>query len=224
MGQDILLRGAITGPYSMAAELVGAEKFVLLTMDDPEFARQVLEFCARVALEFGKAFLSRGVQPIIFDSRATPKMASPRVFRSMVLPAYKDILMPGLKSAGAKYLPLIVGGNTTAIIDDLIATGATQHLSDHPANLAKWCEKSLAAGVAVRANVDALLVNRGPVEAVRKQAVGILKEFHAQPGFMLGCGVVAYDGPAEMVHEIRRTIDDLAAGTLDFERELATQP
>jgi uroporphyrinogen decarboxylase len=221
IGRSIIARGAVTGPYSMAAELIGAEKFVLLTVDDPAFARKVVDFCARVTVEFGKAFLSRGVEPILFDSRATPTLASPRIFRNLVLPVYRDYVLPELKAAGGRFLPLIIGGNTTPIIDDLIATGATQFLSDHPANLAKWCEKALAARVPVRANVDALLVNRGPAAAVRRQAVGILKDFHNHPGFLLGCGVVAHDGVPGYVHAIRHAIDDLAAGRLDFERELS---
>ncbi|HOL72936.1 MAG TPA: uroporphyrinogen decarboxylase family protein [Bryobacteraceae bacterium] len=221
IGAWIIVRGAVTGPYSMAAELIGAEQWVLLTVDDPGFAREVIEFCARVTVEFGKAFLKRGVEPIIFDSRATPTLASPRVVKSLVLPVYRDYVIPELKAAGGRFLPLIIGGNTTSIIDDLIATGATQFLSDRPANLAKWCEKALAARVPVRANVDAVLVNRGPAAAVRRQAVEILKDFHAHPGFLLGCGVVAYDGNPEHVHAIRHVIDELAAGTLDFERELS---
>lgn len=221
VGTEMIVRGAVTGPYSMAAELLGAEKFVLLTVEDPEFAQTVIEFCARVTVEFGKAFLARGVEPIIFDSRATPALASPRVVKSMVLPVYRDYVIPELKSAGGRFLPLIIGGNTTSIIDDLIATGATQFLSDYPANLAKWCEKALAVRVPVRANVDALLVNRGPVTAIRRQAVEILKNFHAHPGFLLGCGILCHDGNPDHVHAIRQVLDELAAGTLDFEAELA---
>ena len=75
LGGEMILRGAVTGPYSMAAQLIGAENFVLLTIEDPRFARQALEFCARVAAEFGRAFLKLGVEPIVFDSRATPVLA-----------------------------------------------------------------------------------------------------------------------------------------------------
>jgi uroporphyrinogen decarboxylase len=217
IGDSMILRGAVTGPYSMAAELIGAEKFVLLTVEDPDFAREVIEFCARVTVEFGKAFLHRGVQPILFDSRATPTLASPRVVKSLVLPVYRDFVIPELKAAGARFLPLIIGGSTTSVIDDLLATGATQFLADHSSNLALWCEKALAAGVPVRANIDALLVNRGPINAIRRQAIEILKRFHRHPGFLLGCGVMGYDGNPEHIDAIRQTLDDLAAGTLDFE-------
>jgi hypothetical protein len=67
--------------------------------------------------------------------------------------------------------------------------------------------------------VDALLVNRGPVAAIRRQAVEILRQFHGHPGFLLGCGVIGHDRNPEHVHAIRQTLDELAAGTLDFEAE-----
>jgi uroporphyrinogen decarboxylase len=207
LGAQVIVRGAVTGPYSMAAELIGAESFVMLTVEDPAFARKVIEFCARVTVEFGKAFLARGVEPIIFDSRATPTLASPRVVKSLMLPVYRDYVIPELKCAGSRCLPLIIGGNTTSIIDDLIATGARQFLSDAPANLAKWCESALAARVPVRANIDAVLVNRGPVAAIQESAAGILRAFGRHPGFLLGCGVVGYDGNPEHVHAIRRMIE-----------------
>jgi len=224
IGSDIILRGAVTGPYSMAAELVGAEQFVLLTVEDPEFSRHVLEFCSRMTVEFGKAFLRRGVEPIIFDSRATPMLASPRVVRQLLIPVYRDYVLPELKAAGGRFLPLIIGGNTTSIIDDLIATGATQFLSDYPANLKKWCDRALAERVPVRANVDALLVNRGPASSVRRQALEILKDHYDHPGFLLGCGIVAYDGNREHVMAIHQAILDVAAGKVDFEHELAPPP
>lgn len=216
----MIIRGAVTGPYSMAAALAGPERFVLATVEEPAFARGLLDFCARVAAQFGRAFLARGVEPIIFDSRATPQLASPRVFRELVLPVYRDFVFPELRAAGGRYLPLIIGGNTNAIIDELIATGASQLLCDRPASLKKYREKCLQARVPFRANVDALLVNSGPVEAIRRQSLEILRECRDHPGFLLGCGVVAYDCRPEHVLAIRRAIQDTAAGTVDFEREL----
>ena len=148
----------------------------------------------------------------------------PRVVKSLLMPVYRDYVLPELKAAGGRFLPLIIGGNTTSIVDDLIATGATQFLSDRPANLKKWCEKGLAARVPVRANVDAILVNRGPAAAIRRQAMEILSDCRDHPGFLLGCGVVAYDADPSHVLAIRQAIEDVAANTVDFERELAPLP
>jgi uroporphyrinogen decarboxylase len=136
------------------------------------------------------------------------------------MPVYREYVLPELKAAGGRFLPLIIGGNTTSIIDDLIATGATQFLSDYPANLNKWCAKARAAGVPLRANVDALLVNRGPASEIRRQALRILKDFRDQPGFLLGCGIVDYQGKRENVMAIHQAILDVAAGKVDFAEEV----
>lgn len=222
LGAEMVLRGAVTGPYSMASAMVGAEDFILASIEQPEFCERLVRLCARATVDFGKAFLKRGVEPIIFDSRATPTLASPRIFRKLVTPVYRDYIIPELKSAGGRWIPFIIGGNTTPIIDDLIATGASQFLCDRPASLEKWRQKALAAGVPFRANVDAVLVNNGTPAAIRRQSMEILRECHDHPGFLLGCGVVAYDGKAENVDAILQAIKDVAAGTVDWERELGS--
>ncbi len=207
LGSKMIIRSAITGPYSMAAQLVGGEAWVLATIEQPQFARELLAFCAEVTVQFGQAFVGRGVEPIIFDSRATPQLASPRVFREMVKAVYRDTVIPQLKQAGALTIPLIIGGNTTAVVDDLIETGATQLLCDSTASLQIFRRKCAAARVPFRANLDAVLVNRGPADAIRKDALRILGECSSQPGFLLGCGVVAYDTPPEHVLAIREAIE-----------------
>jgi len=217
LGAEMILRGAVTGPFSMAASLMGVEKLLMASVEEPEWVEKLLAFCAQVTIVFSKAFLARGVEPIIFDSQATPQIASPRVFRQFLKPLYRDVVIPELKAAGGRYLPLIIGGNTTPIIDDLIATGATQFLSDRPANLALWCEKALAAHVPVRANVDARLVHGGPVSAIRAQAMEILSQFHDHPRILMGCGVVAYDCPPEHPLAILQAIKDVSRGVRDFQ-------
>ncbi|MCX6621328.1 MAG: hypothetical protein NTY38_09645, partial [Acidobacteria bacterium] len=210
VGSEVVLRGAVTGPYSMAAELLGAEPFVIATIEEPEFAAELIGFCSKVTLAFSLAFLEAGVQPIIFDSRATPTLASPRVVKSLVLPVYRDFLIPELKKAGAWHLPLIIGGNTTAIIDDLIATGCTQLLCDAVADKRKFREKCGAARMAWRINLDARLVNRGPVEAILEDARATLAEYGNTPGLLYGCGVISFDTKPEFGLAIRQAIEEFS--------------
>ena len=223
LGAEMVLRGAVTGPYSMASAMVGSQNFILATLEEPAFCESLMALCAQATLDFAKAFIRRGVAPIIFDSYATPTLASPRIFRSLVAPVYRDFIIPALKQAGGRNIPLIIGGNTTSIIDDLVSTGASQFLCDRPASLVKWKQKALAARVPFRANVDARLVNTGPVDAIRRQALEILRECREHPGFLLGCGVVACDGRREYVDAISRAIADTAAGKVDWEKELGAE-
>lgn len=212
-GEEMIIRGAVSGPFSMASMLLGAERLLLAAVEAPEQARELVEFCARVTVEFGRAFVRRGVEPILFDSRATPQLVSPRVFRNLVLPVYRDHVIGELRGAGARYIPLIIGGKTSGVLEDLIATGATQLLCDEVGSLGAFREKCGQAGVAFRANVDARLVHRGPAEAVRRQALEILESCRDQPGFLLGCGVVVYETPPEHVLAIREAIEEAGGQT-----------
>ncbi len=210
LGEEMIVRGALTGPFSMASELLGAERFLIATVEDPAFARRLLEFTAEVTAQFGAAFARCGVEPIVFDSRATPQLSSPRVFRGLIVPVYREIVMPRLKAAGARWIPLIIGGNTTAVIDDLVATGATQLLCDANSDLDRFLEKTRVARVPFRANIDARLMHSGPPEVIRAAARAVLDKAKDHPGFLLGCGVVAYDCDPAHVIALREALDEVA--------------
>jgi uroporphyrinogen decarboxylase len=209
-GRDIVVRGALTGPFSLACALAGTEEVLVATIESPAFVRELLDFSARIAVDFGTAFLSKGVEPVLFDSKASPGAASPRVFREFVLPVYRDVLVPGLLLAGARSLPLIIGGDTTPILEDLLATGAGQLLCDAGADLSLFLEKCGEAKRALRASVDARLVHTGKPEEVREEAGRILGRISGRPGLLFGCGVVAYDCDPRNVLALREARDEFA--------------
>jgi uroporphyrinogen decarboxylase len=209
LGKEMIVRGALSGPFSMAAALAGTDNFLMACLEDPGFVRRAMEFTAQVTVAFGKSFIGRGVEPILFDSWATPQMCSPRVFHEHVAPLYRDYVIPEFRAAGARFVPLIIGGKTDAVIDDLIATGCDQLLADAPANRKLFLEKCGAARKPFRANVRAQLVHSGPVEEIRRRSIEILGDCAGYPGFLFGCGVVAYDCPAEHVLVMREALEEI---------------
>ena len=207
MGHETIIRGALSGPFSMASALTGHETLLVACLEEPAFVRRLLDFCGRVTVAFGSAFLAHGAGVVIFDSKACPEASSPRIFRDFVLPVYRDLVMPELRSAGARNIALIIGGDTTSIVSDLPATGATQLLCDAGTNLPAFAAACRKAGLSFRANIDARLVHRGPIEAIRRQTAEILQTAGTQPGFLLGCGVVAYDCEPDHVLAIRDILE-----------------
>jgi len=91
VGDRLYVRGALSGPFSLACSLLGTAELLMATVDDPGFVRDLLEFAAAVTVVFGKAFLRKGAGIIVFDSKASPQAASPRVFKEFVKPVYRDI-------------------------------------------------------------------------------------------------------------------------------------
>lgn len=207
MGDQVIVRGALTGPFSLASELVGAENFIVLTMQNPQYTVRLMEFTARVAAEFGKAFIALGVDPIIFDSRAMPPLCSPEIFQEIVSKVYKRILIPELKKAGARNIPLIIGGDTTPILDAIIDTGATQILCDFEGDIDLFKEKAIEHSLPMRVNVDPRLLHLGPIQKIQDFTMNILNKCWDHPGFMLGTGVAAYDCPPEHIDAVHECLE-----------------
>ena len=93
LGHQIKIRGAITGPFSLASELVGAENFIVLTMQNPQLTVKLMEFTARVAAAFGRlSSISESTRsssirapclrsaPRRFSRRSSPKCTSASSF------------------------------------------------------------------------------------------------------------------------------------------------
>ncbi|HOW86766.1 MAG TPA: uroporphyrinogen decarboxylase family protein [Candidatus Aminicenantes bacterium] len=209
-GRDLVVRGAVTGPFSLACALTGTEELLVATVEDPGFVRQILAFASAVSVDFGRAFLERGVEPVLFDSKASPGAASPRVFRDFVRPAYRDLVFPALRAAGARMLPLIIGGDTTPILEDLLATGAGQLLCDAGADLDLFARRCAEEKRAFRASVDARLVHTARPGRVREEARGVLGRLVGRTGVLFGCGVVAYDCDPRNVLALREARDEFA--------------
>lgn len=211
-GRDLVVRGALTGPFSLASAVAGAEELLVATIEDPAFVRKLIEWAAGVAVDLGRAFLERGVEPVLFDSKASPAAASPRVFREFVLPAYRDHVFPALREAGARRTPLIIGGDTTPILEDLLRTGAPQLLCDAGSDLGLFLRRCREEGRALRVSVDARLVHTGTEGEVRAEARRLLEAAEGQPGSLFGCGVVAYDCDPRRVVALREVRDEFARG------------
>jgi len=210
-GTEAVVRGALTGPFSLACALLGTEEVLIGTADDPGSIARLLEFCGRVTVAYGKAFRARGADVVIFDSKASPGAASPRIFRDLVLPVYRDLVLPSLAASGARHVPLIIGGDTTPILDDLLRTGAGQLLCDAGADLETFKKRCREEKRPFRVSVDARLVHRGKPAEIRTEARRLLDATRGQPGLLFGCGVVAYDTPPENVLALRSALEEFAS-------------
>ena len=203
LGGEVMVRGGVSGPFSLASELVGLERLLVGALDDLEGIGRLLAFCTGVCLAYADAFREvAGCGVVIFDSRAAPPMLSPDLFRDLLLPHYRR-LFGELRARGHRHLPLIIGGDTTPVLPYILESGATQVLCDWPADTEAFARSCAEARIPWRKNLDPGLVHRGPTEELVRQARGILEEYGRTPGFILGTGVVAYDTPSEHISALR---------------------
>lgn len=199
------VRGAVSGPISLALSLLGPEDFFMGTLDDPAYCQRVLEFCADVILTFGQAYLDAGVGVIMFDSQASPDLFSSAMYEKMVLPHTQRVIA-GLRDAGETVCPLIIGGDTTRLADAYVRTGSRQILCDFPADWKTYARICSDQRLAVRRNISPSDIQNGDPDELAATAHRYLSEARGMPGFILGTAVLPFGTPTRNVLAIRDAV------------------
>lgn len=211
LGDDYWLRGAISGPFSLAISLVGAEALFLACLDEPEWVEEVLQYAGRIIKEFSKGYIDAGAELVVFDSQASPELLSPAMYEEFVLPITQD-LVTWSASQGVRDLPLIIGGNTTPIAGLLAESGANNLLCDFTADFDEWAEVCQENGRAMRRNISPRLIETGTPDELYEVTQRELARGKDIPGFILGTAVVPFGSPTANLLAIKQAcIDSVSA-------------
>jgi len=205
IGRETVVRGALSGPFSMAAGLMGAENLLMAVHSEPGRVREVLGLCVRVLIDFGTAYIRRGCGVVIYDSHASPEVISPASFRALALEPAR-VLVAALRTGGLKHVPLIIGGNTLPIIDGYLETGANNVLCDFRTPQEPFLQKCATTGRAFRRNLDPTGFLTDPPEIVHRRAVDEITAAGHYPGFILGTGVVPFGTPTEVLNAVKQAV------------------
>lgn len=207
LGNEIPVRGAVSGPFSMAASLVGPENFLMLTITQPALVHQVMKFCAEVIQQYAAAFIRIGCGIVIFDSQSSPALISPDMYRDFVLQPTQGLIR-SLQALGVKHIPLIIGGNTTDILESYLETGGNNLLCDYPADAGAFLEHCSAARRAFRRNINSSDFITTTPEKLRARTLTCMDEGKGYPGFILGTAVAPFGTPSENLLAIKSAVEE----------------
>jgi uroporphyrinogen decarboxylase len=198
IGRQTVVRGALSGPFSMAAGVMGAENLLMAVRSEPDVVRELMGFCVGVLAAYARAFARRGCGVVIYDSHASPEIISPATYRALALEPARQ-LIEVLHREGVKHVPLIIGGNTLPILDAYLETGANNILCDFRTPLAPFLDHCRRAGRAFRRSLDPTGFLTDLPEEVHRRAVAEVAAAEGYPGFILGTGVVPLGTPTEVL-------------------------
>ncbi len=207
VGDDFWVRGAISGPFSLAISLVGAEALFLACLDHPAWVRSCLEYCGKVIRTFARAYIDAGVELIVFDSQASPELLSPPMYEEFVLPVTQDFVT-WAATQGVRDVPLIIGGNTTPIAELLCRTGANNLLCDFTADFAEWSATARAANRALRRNISPRLIETAAPEKIYDIARAEVRRGKDLPGFIMGTAVIPFGTPTDHILAVKQACLD----------------
>lgn len=209
VGDDFWLRGAISGPFSLAISLVGAEALFLACLDRPDWVREVLAYASRIIKAFARGYLDAGAELIVFDSQASPELLSPPMYEEFVLPVTEE-LVQWAAGQGVRDLPLVIGGNTTPIAELLLRTGANNLLCDFTADFDEWAALCAQHQRSFRRNLSPRLLETATPDEIYATARRELARGRSLPGFIMGTAVIPFGTPTAHILAVKQACLDCA--------------
>jgi uroporphyrinogen decarboxylase len=166
IGDEVPVTGALTGPFTNASFLVGADELARLTLRAPGKVHQLCELSLEGALRYADAMLDLGCIPSLTDPMSSCSVVSPKAFREFSLP-YLRTLVDHVHARG-RAVTLHICGNTAPIWEAMADSGADCLSLDNEVDLAA-AKAKVGARVRLMGNVrpsEAML--QGTPEDVRR--------------------------------------------------------
>jgi [methyl-Co(III) methanol-specific corrinoid protein]:coenzyme M methyltransferase len=121
MGKEFPIVVGTTGPLTIAGHLVGTENLLLWIVTDPDSVFKFIKAAAQVEKEYIKALDAAGADVIVMsDPSASTDMLSGEMFDEFAKPYIKDSFSGATHAKNV----LHICGDTTILLDHMIATGA----------------------------------------------------------------------------------------------------
>lgn len=199
MFPESIVRVPISGPFSIASNLLGFDKIMLEVMDRPDTVRDALLHLVDGQLSFARGVKSADVDITFFESAACPPILSPKQFRHIELPALKKIL-GGMAEIMGRPIPCVIGGNTTPIVNEMLETGTRYLICPFETNQEAFLEKVEShPDVQIRINCDHRIISNGTREEIRHEADRVVALCRRRPNSCLGTGTLPYEADIENV-------------------------
>ncbi|RPH35360.1 hypothetical protein EHM92_06300 [bacterium] len=193
------VRIPLSGPFSIACALVGFQGILTEVLMSPDTVAAALRHLAAGQVEVCRTFASRGFRDKFFHSAGCQLILTADQLKELVPPALCE-MMAGVRNLTNETPPLILGGNTTGSLEDLLSTGTEYVIC--PAETDREAFMKIMKQhprVTVRMNTPARLFASNDREALRADLEYMAKLAAERPATVLGSGVLPYDADPSMV-------------------------
>ena len=206
---DADVRIPVSGPFSIAANVMGFEELLCAALIDPEETGETLLALGRGQERFCRAVLQAGLDIAFFESAAAPPLLSPGMFRQIEFPALQATLQAAAAVAGHP-VPCVIGGDTTPILPEILATGTRYVICPAETNQRAFLA-ALASHpeVMARVNMSPAITAGGTWDEIRAEVDRILALIGTRKAACLGTGALPYETPPENVLKIKEYVNKL---------------
>ena len=205
------IRVPVSGPFSIASNLLGFESLLTEVATDPEGVREALGHLVEGQVAFAREIRRLGLGVAFFESATCPPLLSPALFQRVELPVLQTLLARMAELLGQP-VPCIIGGNTAPILEAMLETGTRYVVAPFETDQALFLRKIWErTEIRVRVNLDAQAVARGPWERLQAEADRVLGLVRGRANVCLGTGALPYETPPEHVLRLREYVSRIEA-------------
>jgi len=207
-GDEISVRGNCDqAPFALASMMRTPQNWMMDLMDaeNAHHVTALLDYCTEATAQFIRLMAATGADVLSNgDSPAGPAMISPAMYRQFALPYEKRIVAES-HAAGLPYI-LHICGDTTAILDDILDSGADAMELDYETDVVGARDR-MAGRMCFVGNIDPSgVLALGTVDDVRRQTARLIEVFADTPGFILNAGcAIPPDTPPENIRAMIET-------------------
>jgi len=187
VGREVVVTGALTGPFTNASFLIGTENLTRLVGKNPEAVHKLCRISLATSLAYAKAIIDIGCTPSLTDPMSSSTVISPRQFREFAQPYLKE-LIDYIHSRG-KAVTLHICGKTARIWDAMADAGADCFSIDNDASLAEAKEK-VGARVRLMGNVkpSEIMLQGKPADVRRAVYESVAQAYDSPKGYIVASG------------------------------------
>ena len=198
VGRECLVLGWVDMPFAEACSACGVSDFMLLLVDDAPLAHRILDFLTKIVIDFALAQHAAGA-PMIGAGDAAASLISPGMYREFALP-YEQRVCDAVHRADGT-VKLHICGNTSALLDDMVLSGADLFNVDHLVDFGEACRTYGGTRKCFKGNLNPVadLMQATP-EQCRQRARSCIERARGLP-YMLSAGC---EIPAAVSDEVFR--------------------
>ena len=193
------VRIPLSGPFSLACNLVGFDRLLCDIIDDPASVEEALFFLAQGQIAFCREVIAHGLDIAFFESGATPPLLSPEMFAEVELPALKVIINETSALVG-RPVPCIIGGNTEPILDSILDTGTGYVICPCETDQELFMQKmERYPKVMVRINTTSGVFSSGDLAGVHSELHRVVSLAGARENVCIGTGALPFEADPDVV-------------------------
>lgn len=190
-----------SGPFTLAAELVGATEAAMYTITEKDFMHRLLRYCTDVCTRYLKAICGAGAE-IILVGEPTAAILSPDAYREFS-GDYTSRIIESLE----RPVILHVCGGAGHLLQSMCRTGAQGLSLDSPVDMPA-AARDAPDDVVLIGNLDTVSVLlEGTPEVVRERTGELLESMRPYPNFVVSSGCdLSYGTPPENIMAMIETV------------------